>query len=107
MIFRSFGKKYYFLDSTRRKCSSQAGGFWGTLIQPCNEACYKIMLPIEGGKHFFKKVQENRNDVGKKISFGNGDGSMICNMYDFASLVGPKVTRKALCAPDPHFCDGF
>ena len=52
--------------------------------------------PHRGREAFFQTSVGNPQRCGGKVSFWNGDGSMICNMYDFASLVGPKTHKEVI-----------
>ena len=61
-IFRSLGKTYYNLHSTRRKCPPISGGFEANLgmeTSSCTRYLQKLLfenvLPTEGGEHIFKK----------------------------------------------------
>ena len=61
-IFRSLGKTYYNLHSTRRKCPPISGGFEANLgmetsscIRYLQKSFFENVLPTEGGKHIFIK----------------------------------------------------
>ena len=69
-IFRSLGKTYYILHSTRRKCPPISGGFEANLgmeTASCTRWLQKLffgnVLPTEGGEHIFitfaKKWRKN------------------------------------------------
>ena len=72
-IFRSLGKTYYNLHSTRRKCPPISGGLEASLGMETSSSTryfqksfFENVLPTEGGEHILIKIAKNwRNHASK------------------------------------------